>query len=98
MADEVEIENPVLGRLKATGQNLGILLSLIAAIAAGFGVYLHFAHEATAKEREGTLIRVLEKLAEAQVEGNKIHSETNCLIGYQGPPANKAEFCKRVTR
>lgn len=106
MADQegVEVDNSVLGKVKITGQNtVLILLCLVAAVAAGFGVYLVTAHEATAKDREMSLVKALEKLTEGQERMVQAQREQNCLIAL---PQDRREreftsensLCKRLSR
>ncbi len=94
---EVDIENSLLGKLKITG-GVGSVLLVLTFVGVCLIGYALYQHKAEAASRDGTLTSVLQKLVDAQIEANKIHNETNCLIGYQGPPTEKQSFCKQVTR
>lgn len=101
--DQIEVDNSVIGKLKITGQTVLILLCLVSAAAAGFGVYLQFAREASARDRETSLVKALERLGEGQERMVQAQREQNCLIAL--PQARRErEFtsenslCKRLSR
>lgn len=99
MADntEVDIENSLLGKLKISG-GTGFIILVLTFVGVCLLVYMFYQHSADAAVRDNTMAGVLTKLVGAQEEANRIHRETNCLIGYQGPPTEKQSFCKQVTR
>lgn len=95
---EVDIENPMLGKLKISGQTAGTIVSVLILVLVSLIAYLLWEHRAEAKTTDQSIERVFEKWVEVQNETNRLHRQTNCLIGYQGPPANKKDFCEQVTR
>lgn len=99
MADntEVDIENSLLGKLKITG-GVGSVILVLTFVGVCLSAYMVYQHKADAATQSMTLATAIEKLAKAQEEGNKIHRETNCLIGYNGPPAEKQNFCQQISR
>jgi hypothetical protein len=98
MADEqIELENSLLGKLKLTGPTTVLLLLLAAAGASGFGVYMLTSHEATAKEREATLVKVLEKLSDSQDKMAVAQRQHTCAIAFRREnqtPEALLRFCK----
>lgn len=95
---EVDVENPVLGKFKVSGQNAGTLLTAFIFVVVCGIAWMLWEHRAEAKSTDESIERIFEKWVEVQNETNRLHRQTNCLIGYQGPPANKKEFCDQVTR
>lgn len=99
--DTVEVENPTLGKLKLTGQTALLLLALVAAGAASFGVYLLLEHKAEARDRDSALVRAIDKMSASQDEQAKATRETGCIVAYRGTsssPRETLDFCKQVTR
>lgn len=97
MTDQVEIENSVLGKLKLTGPTAILILLLFAAAASGFGVYILTSHEATAKERETTLAKALEKLSDSQDKMVAAQRQHTCAVAFRRDgqtPENLLRFCK----
>lgn len=97
MADEqVEIENSILGKLKLTGPTTVLLLLLSAAGASGFGVYVLTSHEVAAKEREVTLVQVLQKSVDAQEKMVKAQREQNCLMRIRPEVRDRDTICQKL--
>lgn len=82
--------------IKITGQQVTVvLMALIFAGLCVMGTFI-WNHEVAAKSREDNFAQALKLIGDGQQQANAIHRETNCLIGYNGPQSEKAEFCRRM--
>lgn len=105
MSDDnrTEVDAEIAGqKLKISGPNVNLVFTVIGAVAAAFAAYLIFAHSAEAKVEARDASQALQKAIESFTAGQKeqtmVLRETTCLMNYQGPPAEKADFCRRMAR
>jgi hypothetical protein len=105
MAGEAASEQTVDAEVKTPwgtlgGKNLAINTIVTLAILCGviyIGVKMQ-AHTDDAKTAGAVQIDATKDQTRALVELHGAIRENNCLQGYQGPPDQKASFCKQVTR
>jgi uncharacterized protein HemX len=73
-------------------KSLNTILTLVAAIAASFGVYLLIQHQAEAKEAGTNFVGALKEQTRAIQEQTAVQREGNCLMVIKDP-----EHCRRIT-
>ena len=73
-------------------KSLNTILTLVAAIAACFGVYLLIQHQAEAKEAGQSFVGALKEQTKAIQEQTAVQREGNCLLVFKD-----AEQCRRIT-
>lgn len=105
MSDDnrTEVDAEIAGqKLKVTGPGANLIFTIVGAIASAFAAYLVFTHGAEAKvdarDASQALQKAIESFTAGQKEQTMVLRETTCLMNYQGPPAEKADFCRRMAR
>lgn len=73
-------------------KSLNTILTLVAAVAASFGVYLLIQHQAEAKEAGQSFVGALKEQTKAIQEQTAVQREGNCLLVFKDP-----EQCRRMT-
>lgn len=99
MAEEAEQQSGADVDLKFAGQevklknvkSLNTILTLIAAGAASFCVYLVFQHQAEAKEAGISFVGALKEQTRAIQEQTAVQREGNCLLVFKD-----SEQCRRI--
>lgn len=96
MVDKVEKLSVSKEGLSLESASLNTILTMLAVAGiVGLGVWF-YKHDQNSTEAQKTMVVAVEKMAAAMLEANAIHRETNCLMGYNGPPAERADFCRRL--
>jgi hypothetical protein len=94
-AVDAEIAGQKFSIKSASLGTIATVLTLIVVVLIAWTLWLHGAE---AKDTGKSLVEAINAMTKAQMDTVAAHRETNCLIGYQGPPTDKVEFCKRISR
>lgn len=60
--------------------------------------YVLYTHQQDAREASAGFVTAIKEQTTVQKEQTTVMREANCLQSYQGPPAEKASFCKSIAR
>lgn len=78
---------------------IATIITLVVVCSGGVLLYtLLEAHAVQTKETGNEFVRALREQTTVMKEQVQVQREGNCLQGYQGPAASKAEFCRGISR
>ena len=74
------------------------VITLATAFGVGFTAYAIHEHRTEARESSALFVGAVREQTTAMREATTVQRENNCLQSYQGPPQEKASFCRTVSR
>lgn len=100
MGNEVEELNAEIAGQKISLKSVAIntIVTLLTFALCVVTTSIVWQHTTDARETGKAFVSAIKEQTEATTEQAKLLREANCLQGYQGPPAEKQNFCARVTR
>lgn len=85
-------------KVKITGHDVNLIVTVLSAIGIALLLWVAVAHQQDARDASAAFVAAIKEQTASQREQTGVMREANCLQSYQGPPAEKASFCKQVTR
>jgi hypothetical protein len=100
MAEEqsgVELQTG-LGKLKMSGQNVGVFIGLLTLLIVSVTAYAFYGHKEDALMGTAALVKALEKTADVQERMVKAQREQNCLMRIKPDVRDRDTICEQLAR